>query len=121
MTRTERVVRDLFHLLDKRLDTIESMITSLGVFVREYITLASPSLVNRNEELLFRSLPKHLQESLFAVRDLGECTALEVSGHTGKVRAVESAYLSELSSRGFLKKRREGDFVKYSLLEKNDA
>ena len=59
---------------------------------------------------LFRilELPKHLQTSVLTLLKLGLATASEVSGSTGKARAVESAYLNQLVVMKVAHKERKG-------------
>lgn len=54
------------------------------------------------------SLPDHLRKSALALANLGEATATDLSKETGRVRAVESDYLNQLVSMGYLKKKRKG-------------
>jgi len=63
-----------------------------------------------NEKRLFKvlELPKHLQTTLIALMRLGFATALEVSGVTGKARAVESGYLNQLYYMKIAAKERRG-------------
>lgn len=53
-------------------------------------------------------LPKHLKKTASSVAELGEATAMEVAGETGRARAAESDYLNQLADRGLLRKERKG-------------
>ena len=53
-------------------------------------------------------LPDHLRKSALALAALGEATATDLSGETGRVRAVESDYLNQLVSMSLVKKKRKG-------------
>lgn len=56
--------------------------------------------------------------TLWALKRLGgEATASQVSGYTGRARAVESHYLTLLCGFGVAAKRRVGRLVVYSLTE----
>jgi hypothetical protein len=50
--------------------------------------------------------PKHLQVSLTSLLKLGLATADQVAAATGKVRAVESAYLNQLATMRIVHKER---------------
>lgn len=70
-----------------------------------------------NERRLFKvlELPKHLQTTLIALMRLGFATALEVSGVTGKARAVESGYLNQLCYMKIAAKKQQGRKVLFQL------
>jgi hypothetical protein len=57
------------------------------------------------------SLPDHLRKTAMAICKLGEATATDISGETGRVRAVESDYLNQLVGMGHLKKKRKSHDV----------
>jgi DNA-binding transcriptional ArsR family regulator len=59
--------------------------------------------------------PKHLQETLLALKKLGEATASDVATLTGKARAVESAYLNQLLRHGRVYRTRKGRRCFYAL------
>jgi len=80
-----------------RLDDIERLLAKMQV---------QPPITISESELL--SMPDHLRKTLLVVASKGRCTATEVSISTGRVRAVESAYLNELTRAGWLTKQREG-------------
>ena len=63
-----------------------------------------------SEKRLFKILefPKHLQTTIVTLLKLGCATAAEVSEHTGKARAVESAYLNQLVVMKVVRKERKG-------------
>jgi len=66
-----------------------------------------PDLHKLDKEKLIRlmELPNHLRETMLAVIALGEATATDVSGQTGKSRSSESDYLNQLERMGYLKRR----------------
>jgi hypothetical protein len=63
-----------------------------------------------SERRLFKilELPKHLQTTILTLLKLGHATAGDVSGFTGKARAVESAYLNQLVVMRVARKERRG-------------
>jgi len=66
------------------------------------------------------SLPDHLRKTAIAICSLGEATAEEVAEETKRARAVESDYLNQLVALGYLKKRRIGKKVYFSIEEKKE-
>ncbi len=62
------------------------------------------------ERRLYRVLefPKHLQTTIVTLLKLGHATAEDIAGCTGKARAVESAYLNQLTTMKIVLKDRKG-------------
>lgn len=54
------------------------------------------------------SMPDHLRKTAMTVCRLGRATAEEIAQQTHRARAVESAYLNQLVTMGYLKKERRG-------------
>lgn len=54
------------------------------------------------------SMPDHLRKTAMTVCRLGRATAEEIAEQTKRARAVESAYLNQLTIMGHLKKERNG-------------
>ena len=54
------------------------------------------------------SMPDHLRKTAMTACRLGRATADEVAEQTHRARAVESAYLNQLTIMGHLKKERKG-------------
>ncbi|MCJ7721927.1 transcriptional regulator [Candidatus Bathyarchaeota archaeon] len=54
------------------------------------------------------SLPDHLRKTAVSLCRLEKATADEVAGQTKRARAVESSYLNQLVTMGYLKKERQG-------------
>ncbi len=77
--------------------------------IAELETLLSRTAVPTTLELL----PPHLKDTANAIAMLGKATAEEVAAKTGRTRAAESDYLNQLTSRGFLKKERNGREVAF--------
>ena len=61
------------------------------------------------------SFPDHLRKSAMTIMKLGKGMAEDVAKETGRARAIESAYLNQLSRMGYVKKVREGRRVYFSL------
>lgn len=54
------------------------------------------------------SMPDHLRKTAMTLCRLGRATAEEIAEQTHRARAVESAYLNQLVTMGYLKKERNG-------------
>ena len=54
------------------------------------------------------SLPDHLRKTAMILSRLGKATADQISKESGRVRALESAYLNQLVAMGYIKKMRKG-------------
>ncbi len=54
------------------------------------------------------NMPDHLRKTAMTICRNGRATAEEISEQTTRARAVESAYLNQLVTMGYLKKERKG-------------
>jgi DNA-binding transcriptional ArsR family regulator len=61
------------------------------------------------------SLPDHLRKSAMIIMKLGKAMADDVAKETGRARAIESAYLNQLTRMGHVKKEKEGRRVYFSI------
>lgn len=93
-------LQDRLEKLEKRLDSLESLVYDIKgrIKILENLAFASKPICG---------LPNHLLTTLLAVYKLGRATASEIANETKKERAVESAYLNQLTTMGYLKKERE--------------
>jgi response regulator of citrate/malate metabolism len=60
------------------------------------------------DSITLLSLPDHLRKTLVTLHKLREATAKEVAIQTRRARAVESGYLNQLVTMGYMKKERVG-------------
>jgi hypothetical protein len=82
--------------------------------VKTFLSRPNGSMLLGPDYDLLLSLPDHLRETLLGLRKAiitfgangPRATASEVAKITGKARAIESAYLNQLTREGFLKKER---------------
>jgi DNA-binding transcriptional ArsR family regulator len=99
--------------LSEHLQNIEKMLLTLNWKLNRLLAIhANPELRVDTDLLEF---PKHLQETLLAMKKLGEASASDVATVTGKARAVESAHLNQLQRLGKLCKVRKGRKAFFSL------
>jgi len=54
------------------------------------------------------NMPDHLRKTAITICRNGRATAEEIADQTNRARAVESAYLNQLVTMGYLKKQRKG-------------
>lgn len=93
--------------LEKRVSDIENLVYDLKK--RLEILETSSSL-----KLTF-ALPEHLLKTFITVYKLGRATATQIAEQTKKARAVESAYLNQLLTMGYLKKERKDRKVYFEI------
>lgn len=67
------------------------------------------------------SFPDHLRKSAMTIMKLGKAMAKDVAKETGRARAIESAYLNQLTRMGYVKKVREGRRVFFSVQGNNQV
>ncbi len=60
-------------------------------------------------------LPDHLRKTAMALDKIGEGTADDIARITGRERAVESGYLNQLARMGYVKKKRVGKKVVFTV------
>jgi hypothetical protein len=63
------------------------------------------------------SLPDHLRKTYIFVASKGECDATLASNQTGRCRSLESNYLNQLSTMGWLNKRKVSKNTIYYLAQ----
>jgi len=67
------------------------------------------------------SLPDHLRKSALAIIKFGDAMAEDVARETERSRAIESAYLNQLVRMGYLKRKRRGKRVYFSVEAKHPS
>jgi len=65
-------------------------------------------------------LPDFLRETALALYELGEATAEDLATKTGRMRGIESAYANQLTRMGYLKKKRDGRKVVFSIKKSDE-
>ncbi len=94
--------------LEKKLESLEALLYKVEKRVK---ILENLSLTYKQVS----GLPNHLLTTFTAVYKLGFTTASQVANETKKERAVESAYLNQLATMGYLKKGRKGKKVYFEI------
>jgi hypothetical protein len=114
------IMIDLLRKLNRNVEVVSKKLDKLIEVQRSAIGQVSRPSVSIPENLpldvaTLLSLPDHLRKSALALANLGEATATDLSKETGRVRAVESDYLNQLVSMGYIKKKRKGRDVYFYL------
>ncbi|MCG7849646.1 MAG: hypothetical protein MIO93_10770, partial [ANME-2 cluster archaeon] len=104
--KDEKEMIDFLNDLTDRLEAIESRISNIESRFNPVI---------EDKMALFLTVPDTIRKSLFAVSQLGNCNADEVSEVTKRHRSIENKYLNELVRSGWLQKKRNGKKIYYSL------
>jgi hypothetical protein len=95
---------------------LNSKITDMQQELRQILTLlTSPVKLTQNEKLVLLSLSAHLIKTYFTLESQGSATATQVSNLTHKARAVESSYLNQLATMGYVSKSRKSRIVLFTI------
>ncbi|RLG79090.1 MAG: transcriptional regulator [Thermoprotei archaeon] len=95
--------------LDRIIKLLEDIRRGLPSSYRKMAEVESALSTGILDAVTLLSVPDHLRKTLVAVAKLGgEATSEEVSKTTGRARAVESAYLNQLATLGYVVKERKG-------------
>jgi len=96
--------------LEKLNDKVEIMIeiqksgNSISNNQKASLSLPEASL----DVMTLLSMPDHLRKTAMSICRCSRATAEEIAEQTKRARAVESAYLNQLVTMGYLKKERKG-------------
>jgi len=96
---------------DKELELIEKILKNFKDEIESVygpVVYAPPIPLPTEIPINLLNLPDHLKKSAIKAYELRNATAYQVSLATGRKRAVESAYLNQLVTMGYLKKERKG-------------
>ncbi|MCX8204958.1 MAG: transcriptional regulator [Candidatus Nezhaarchaeota archaeon] len=109
---------EVLQSLAEKLDKIHSKLAEIVEGQKELIERLGRSVEEEGlkalDVLSLLELPDHLRKTAMALSKIGEGTASEVAGLTGRERAIESSYLNQLVRMGYVKKRRAGRKVVFS-------
>jgi DNA-binding transcriptional ArsR family regulator len=64
---------------------------------------------------LLLEFPDHLRLTVRVLLELGMATAEDVSKKTSRSRSMESSYLNQLTTMGYVQKQRKGQLVYYKI------
>jgi len=109
--------QDLRETLERIHRSIEQLNRKLDLLLEETRTNPNPesgaekALFDGFDVITLLSLPDHLRKTAMVLCHLREASAEDVSKETKRARAVESDYLNQLVTQGYLRKRRSGHKV----------
>lgn len=63
---------------------------------------------NSLDVMTLLNMPDHLRKTAIVICRTGRATAEEIAEQTNRARAVESSYLNQLVTMGYIKKMRKG-------------
>ena len=103
------VLTDINKKLDRIIELLEKLVQRVPQTLRSIADVEDALKTGILDVVTLLSVPDHLRKTLIALAKLGgEATSEEVAKHTGRARAVESAYLNQLATLGYVIKRRKG-------------
>ncbi|MCD6428362.1 MAG: hypothetical protein J7L12_01955 [Desulfurococcales archaeon] len=103
------VLADINKKLDRIIELLEKLVQRVPQTLRSIADVEDALKTGILDVVTLLSVPDHLRKTLIALAKLGgEATSEEVAKHTGRARAVESAYLNQLATLGYVIKRRKG-------------
>jgi ArsR family transcriptional regulator, lead/cadmium/zinc/bismuth-responsive transcriptional repressor len=103
------ILEKIEETLEKLNDKVEIMIEiqkngGSSNYQKSALSLPDASL----DVMTLLSMPDHLRKTAMSICRCSRATAEEISEQTKRARAVESAYLNQLVTMGYLKKERKG-------------
>jgi len=105
----EKELKAISSKLDKIVDLLEAIRKSLPLSYRKVAEVEDALSTGIIDAVTLLSVPDHLRRTLVALAKLGgEATSEDVANATGRARAVESAYLNQLATLGYVIKERRG-------------
>jgi hypothetical protein len=102
-----------FLKIQNQLNKLSSALDSVERKLNEILMIHSNINLRINPDVL--SLPKHLQQTVLVLNQIGRATAADVASKTGKARAVESHYLNQLVLQQYAMRSKCGRQVIFSL------
>lgn len=115
--RFELLILDELRKMNEKLDRMikidEEILRGL---LENRMPVEEPIKFEKNlDAMTLLTLPDNLRKTALVMCKLGEATAQDVAGETGRKRAVESALLNELAAMGYLAKKRKGRKIYFVL------
>ena len=108
--KPSNILEKIEETLEKLNDKVEIMIEiqktghSNSNYQKQSLALPDASL----DVMTLLSMPDHLRKTAMSICRCSRATAEEIAEQTKRARAVESAYLNQLVTMGYLKKERKG-------------
>ena len=103
------LLNDVNKKLDKIIELLEKLVQRVPQTLRSVADVEDALRTGIIDVVTLLSVPDHLRKTLIALAKLGgEATSEDVAKYTGRARAVESAYLNQLATLGYVIKGRKG-------------
>ncbi len=105
----QKELKEISEKLDRIVELLEAIRKALPLSYRKVAEVEDALSTGIIDAVTLLSVPDHLRRTLVALAKLGgEATSEEVASTTGRARAVESAYLNQLATLGYVIKERRG-------------
>ncbi len=105
----QKELKEISSKLDRIVELLEAIRKGLPLTYRKVAEVEDALSTGIIDAVTLLSVPDHLRRTLVALAKLGgEATSEEVANSTGRARAVESAYLNQLATLGYVIKERRG-------------
>ena len=118
-------------ILEKIEETLERLNDKVEIMIEiqkngngnsNYQKISLPSLPEASLDVMtLLSMPDHLRKTAMSICRCTRATAEEISEQTKRARAVESAYLNQLVTMGYLKKERKGRKAYFFIERENQS
>ena len=128
MIKNEHSNKKPSNILEKIEETLEKLNDKVEIMIEiqkngngnSNYQKASLSLPDASLDVMtLLSMPDHLRKTAMSICRCNRATAEEIAEQTKRARAVESAYLNQLVTMGYLKKERKGRKA-YFFIEKDN-
>jgi DNA-binding transcriptional ArsR family regulator len=114
----ERLV-EIQRLLDEinrtTVDKLKKINENVGYILDRLNTESARARSTGFEPSILLDFPDHLRLTVRTLLELGMATAEAVSQKTGRSRSLESSYLNQLTTMGYVEKKRKGQLVYYTI------
>ncbi len=105
----QKELKEISGKLDRIVELLEAIRKAMPLSYRKVAEVEDALNTGIIDAVTLLSVPDHLRRTLVALAKLGgEATSEEVANATGRARAVESAYLNQLATLGYVIKERRG-------------
>ena len=121
--KPSNILEKIEETLEKLNDKVEIMIeiqkngNSNSNYQKASLSLPDASL----DVMTLLSMPDHLRKTAMSICRCSRATAEEIAEQTKRARAVESAYLNQLVTMGYLKKERKGRKAYFFIEKENQS
>ncbi|MCL2641932.1 MAG: transcriptional regulator [Candidatus Bathyarchaeota archaeon] len=110
MSREVGVGKRTYSLLEKIKENLETLNNKMDVVINVQKSSHRDTMVPENslDVMTLLNMPDHLRKTAIVICRTGRATAEEIAEQTNRARAVESSYLNQLVTMGYIKKMRKG-------------